>query len=380
MAKLPPQVDVLVLGDHPSAYLAALALQAAGGVSVMHARIPGEHLAERLVIINPDLFDLAPSLRSLKRKLKLVPTYGLSFLGESSSQRNGCVRKSISAYVGSMKQIHDEISAMAKRSHIVSVAPRKLEIVRVDETGLDLTLGDARVHARLLLLGGELLPEQRKMLGLTPWPPESMYRYTYVQIPIRGGIQYDAGNRPVVAMSLNLKETHHWAWLLPGEGQFQLAVEQPLPGEGSPTGQDLLAHWAGVLHEHGILTVRPDRLGLSKAVSMDVPLGGALSGEGVASRTLCIGPAGGFYSACAEDVYPNCWSALCAVEAARQALKERHVQDALHGYRLKWGATLGDYLRGPQQNLRFLLPLVYRNAAMASRLADAILTGKSVVR
>ena len=44
------------------------------------------------------------------------------------------------------------------------------------------------------------------------------------------------------------------------------------------------------------------------------------------------------------------------------------------------GLTLGDYLRGPQQNLRFLLPLVYRNAIMTARLADAILLGKSVVR
>jgi hypothetical protein len=41
---------------------------------------------------------------------------------------------------------------------------------------------------------------------------------------------------------------------------------------------------------------------------------------------------------------------------------------------------LGDYLRGPQQNLRFLLPMVYRNQKMTTRLTEAILTGKSVVR
>ena len=42
--------------------------------------------------------------------------------------------------------------------------------------------------------------------------------------------------------------------------------------------------------------------------------------------------------------------------------------------------TLGDYLRGPQQNLRFLLPLVYRNPVMTARLTESILQGKSVVR
>jgi hypothetical protein len=65
---------------------------------------------------------------------------------------------------------------------------------------------------------------------------------------------------------------------------------------------------------------------------------------------------------------------------AAKAIKERHPQDALQPYRQQWGATLGDYLRGPQQNLRFLLPLVYRNSTMTARLAEAILRGKSVVR
>ena len=97
-------------------------------------------------------------------------------------------------------------------------------------------------------------------------------------------------------------------------------------------------------------------------------------------RTLLFGPAGGFYTACLEDVYPNCWSATFAVDAVRKALKEPHLQDALQPYRQKWGTTLGEYLRGPQQNLRFLLPLVYRNPVMTARMGESILQGKSVVR
>ena len=66
--------------------------------------------------------------------------------------------------------------------------------------------------------------------------------------------------------------------------------------------------------------------------------------------------------------------------AIRAALGEVHLQDALQPYRQAWGTTLGEYLRGPQQNLRFLLPLVYRNPVMSGRLAESILQGKSVVR
>jgi flavin-dependent dehydrogenase len=113
---------------------------------------------------------------------------------------------------------------------------------------------------------------------------------------------------------------------------------------------------------------------------MEIPAAGALVRECVANRTLLIGPAGGFYTACMEDIYPNCWSAVFAVDAVRKALKETHLQDALNPYREKWGTTLGEYLRGPQQNLRFLLPLVYRNPVMTSRMGESILLGKSVVR
>ena len=100
----------------------------------------------------------------------------------------------------------------------------------------------------------------------------------------------------------------------------------------------------------------------------------------MARRTLLIGPAGGFYSASGEDVYPAAWSAKFAADAAAKALKAPQVQDALGVYRGKWGATLGEYLRGPQQNLRFLLPLVYKNPTMTDRLANSILLGESLVR
>ena len=109
-------------------------------------------------------------------------------------------------------------------------------------------------------------------------------------------------------------------------------------------------------------------------------MGGALTQEDVGNRTLLFGPAGGFYSAAGEDIYPNCWSAIFAAEVAKKALKETHMQDGLQADRHTWGATLGDYLRGPQQNLKFLLPLVYRNPVMCARLAESILTGASVVR
>jgi len=169
---------------------------------------------------------------------------------------------------------------------------------------------------------------------------------------------------------------------MPGTTHVQLAVEQPADSTANLSPTTLLQRWIDVLIAHGVLKLAPGAapIDASSAVTLSLPLAGALSQEGVANRTLLIGPAGGFYTACAEDIYPTCWSAVYAVDVAKKALKERHVQDALQPYRQRWGATLGDYLRGPQQNLRFLLPLVYRNAIMTARLTEAILSGKSVVR
>src|SRR6185437_10380475 len=130
----------------------------------------------------------------------------------------------------------------------------------------------------------------------------------------------------------------------------QLAVEQPVETLAQIRPAELLQHWVGVLRSHQIINARAD-IPVDQAQHMDLPFGGALAHEGVANRTLLIGPAGGFYCATGEDIYPNCWSALFAADTIKKALKETHLQDALQPYRQKWLTTLGDYLRGPQQNL-----------------------------
>jgi flavin-dependent dehydrogenase len=239
-------------------------------------------------------------------------------------------------------------------------------------------LGKTPVRAKLLVLSGLPTKAQQKLLGLPDgWGADIVHRYTFVQVA--GTKWTDLGSRPVAPMSLNLKEMLFWAWLLPGEKSIQLAVEQPIESVPRMRPHDLLAHWINVLRAHEILSAKAEAP-LEEAQSIDLPLAGALAHEGVANRTLLIGPAGGFYTACSEDIYPNCWSALFAADAVKKALKEVHVQDALQPYRHRWRTTLGDYLRGPQQNLRFLLPLVYRNQVMTTRLTESILMGKSVVR
>jgi flavin-dependent dehydrogenase len=381
MAKTEPQVDVLVLGEHPATYLVAALLTQKTKLRVVHTTIPGEPEADRLVIVNPSFFTLHPLLEPLKRKLDAVAVYGLQFLSDDPSVRSEYRSKAALAYIASYKQVRAELIKVAAAQGVELENPKQpehLQIHRLDENGIDVTLGKSHLHPKVLVLGGSLPERQRRLLGLPEsWEPEVIHRYTFVKLP---GLKWaDLGSRPVMPMSLNLREMLCWGWLLPGPKAVQLAVEQPVETLSRVRPAELLAHWVDVLRRNEILSGKTD-VPIDAAQSLDLPLAGALAHEGVANRTLLVGPAGGFYSACTEDIYPNCWSALYAADAVKKALKETHLQDALQPYRHKWRTTLGDYLRGPQQNLRFLLPLVYRNQVMTTRLTESILLGKSVVR
>jgi flavin-dependent dehydrogenase len=376
-----PPPDALVLGEHPAAYLTAALLRHKTKLRVLHSTIPGEPENDRLVIINPNFFSLHPLLEALRRKLDMVAIYGLQFLSGDPEVRSEYRSKGALAFVASYRQVRVELMKVAGGQGVELHTPKgeeQLQIHRLDESGIDVTLGKAPVRPKVLVLAGALPEKQRRLLGLPEsWEAEVVHRYTYLKLS--GTKWTDLGARPVMPMSLNLREMLCWGWLLPGPKAVQLAVEQPVETLSRVLPRELLANWVEILQRNEVLSGKPE-VPLALAESIDLPLAGALAHEGVANRTLLVGPAGGFYSACTEDIYPNCWSALYAADAIKKAIKEVHLQDALQPYRHKWRTTLGDYLRGPQQNLRFLLPLVYRNQNMTTRLTESILLGKSVVR
>jgi flavin-dependent dehydrogenase len=255
----------------------------------------------------------------------------------------------------------------------------QLAFVGADEHAVQASILGQTLRANAVVLAEVPAPVRRGVLTLPQgWERGVLHRFTWLLTRRKVG---DTPNgQPLLTMSLDLNGSLCWGWVIQMQGWTQLAVVQPveLLSDIPPTA--LLERWIDILTRHGVISSSKDLPPAAQAQQMDMALGGALTQEAVANRTVLIGPAGGFYSASAEDIYPNCWSAIHAVEVMRKALKERHLQDALQVFRQQWGSTLGDYLRGPQQNLRFLLPLVYRNPTMTARLAEAILLGKSVIR
>jgi flavin-dependent dehydrogenase len=376
MAKTSVQPDVLVLGQHPCAYLASILLRTRSSLNVAQLRIPGDDWPDRLALINPGFFSLHPSLAKLKKQLTLTGVWGIQFLSDNPELRSEHKAKTSMGCVALYSEIRKAMAELAKEAGVKCTSPSELAVKHVDSAGMELRVDGKPVRAKVMLLAGTLGQEDTRRLALPdPWSAEDIRAYSFVRV--RSAKHSDPGAKSIIPMSLDLCGQLTWAWMLPGKGEVQLAVEQPI--RGSRTAQELLQSWAKVLQTHGFLN-GDNSIDPSDIKTMQVPAAGALNREGVGNRTLLFGPAGGFFTACLEDIYPNCWSATFAVDAVRKALDEPHLQDALRPYREQWGTTLGEYLRGPQQNLRFLLPLVYRNAVMTSRLAESILLGKSVVR
>ncbi len=133
----------------------------------------------------------------------------------------------------------------------------------------------------------------------------------------------------------------------------------------------LVDHWGAVL---------PRKLGAESAGVQPVPAGHSLDIDShVGKAAVAVGDAGGFVAAATcEGVYPAMWSAQIAAEVIDAALKDPHPQDQLREFDTRWRTVMADYLRPPNADLQFLLPLVFANRQMAERLAGAFLRGQNL--
>ena len=369
---------VVVIGAHPAAWLCGILLHAAGAECAITDAGTTPNL-DRLVTLNPGFFSLHKSLEPLRKSLKLQPVRQTRFLGPGGEEATSKAGKGDPlCYVVEMNALRDAVRDLALKAG-VALLEGTPSAEAVDESGILLRVGRRSMRPKLLAVCDPMDADSAALLDIPAFTRDGHHVVqTTAHLVARGHpiLARDADGPDTLVMTLDLEGSLAWGWLLRLGDEVQLCVQ----GEpGKDIGERLLDRWAGMLRERGVLDAdaSPDGRTLR---TQPLPLGGALQRDVVARRAVLFGPAGGFYSASGEDVYPACWSAKFAADAAAKASKADHPQDALAAYRGKWGSTLGDYLRGPQQNLRFLLPLVYKNPPMTDRLANAIHRGESLVK
>jgi hypothetical protein len=376
MARARNRFDILIVGDHPCAWLCATNVASRTKAKVGVVTQSKCTSPDRLVLINPALFSLDKSLSKARAGLELTDTYGLEILTDDPQKSAEHRGSQISALVGNFADVQAVFRKSAQTAGVDTVKCREFAATSVDDATIECQADGKAVSASLLAYAHSPKIGEHRALGLVEPGRSFLVKYSWWVIPRKHLAAPDSN--PVITMSLELQGVMRWSWLLRTGTHAIAAVELPLE-EPDPAIQSRMQAWCEVLVRRERLSA-PVKVDSKSIQSMTIGAAGALMSETVGNRTLLFGPAGGFYSAGCEDVYPNCWSAVCAAETLVEAVSAKHAQDVLQGYRARWGATLGDYLRGPQQNLKFLLPLVYRNKMMAARIAEAILRGASVVR
>ncbi|HOA75087.1 MAG TPA: FAD-dependent monooxygenase [Phycisphaerae bacterium] len=99
----------------------------------------------------------------------------------------------------------------------------------------------------------------------------------------------------------------------------------------------------------------------------------------VNKRCLVIGDAGGFIGEISgQGIFAGVWSARIAVDAVIAAASSVHPQDQLRDFSTTWRSDMADYLRPPNTDMHFLLPLIFSNRQMADRMAAAFWEGQNI--
>ncbi len=375
----PVQLDVLVLGDDLPAALAVLLLQEKSRLRVGQASVPGYAPADRLTWVHPRLFELHASLGSLRKAVDWTGVHGTDFVNARQEQRAPWRAPKPVVLTASTQQIAEAGRVLLGKQKVRQWRPRRLEIVGLSEQGAQLMLDHQIVRARLLILSTPLPPPQQRTLGLeADWSGEVAYRRAWLRLPT--GRLGEKGDSSLIETSLNLAEPEVRGWLIPHASHLELAVDCPLRRPQSASMEPLLQRWSQLLREREVLKNGNGKFPSKSIQWTDLPLAGALDREPIGKHTLLIGLAGGFVSAWGGQVYPGVVSTLAAAAVAKKALREPHLQDALQPYRSKWRAGLGEYLRGLEQDLPLLMPLVYGKPSIARRLGEAILLGENLVR
>ncbi len=281
-------------------------------------------------------------------------------------------------------------SAAVSTSLIQAAATAGVELVP-NTTITSVTLGESHVE-----LARETDSALRGRMLVGAWGPHSTFNDSVGVIPPSNEVaQWAIGVEVDVAASAGAKDTsqpnaqrsltaelilgmedHGFGCVLRDTTRLRVAMHaQSAPGDM----QDRLRQLCKRLREAGAITVDLDQA-VSNATAHRCSTGAALEFDShVGKHALVIGEAGGFVAGMSnEGIYPAMWSAKIAAEVMDEALSAASSQDHLMQFDTRWRTVMADYLRSPQTELQFLLPLIFSKAPMATRMANAFFLGDNI--
>lgn len=248
----------------------------------------------------------------------------------------------------------------------------RVEGVEVLEEDIRLTLSDETVLRGRFLIGADgVRSVVAAALGFEMPSTPPCWRAQWDGEEPRGS---KGDERADLSVAMGLIEASSIGYVLRVAGHIAIGVAGPTPPR--EIGEEFIA-FVDSAREAGLISKKLDP---QQPVSAPVPAGRAIELEThVGKRTLLVGDAGGFVTAMSyEGVYPALWSATIAADVLADANACETGQDVLGEFDARWRTAMADYLRMPNTDLQFLLPLVFSNQQMADRMVAAFLDGQNI--
>lgn len=370
-ANPPTKSDVLIVGAGVAGRTAAGLLARKGRtVQVLGGAVCGVPSGSRWV--SSGVEPLLKALGVPARDAAAEPVRGVAFHASDFSKRQ---EVSIGGGAGWFVDLADWNSRLTRSTAATAAADASGEAVafrmREDEVVVGLADGTERA-ARLLLLADGSPSRAAGAIGMELRPSLSSRWGAQLEWPATRGSRIAPG---VLHWVLGIEGGAGLATFWSAGGRESLSV---FASSASVVQSWLARLLPGLVDSCGV--VLPRDLPAGGAPARCVPAGLALEIEShVGKRALAIGDAGGFVAAATcEGIYPAMWSAQIAAEVADAALTGDCPQDELREFDARWRGAMAEYLRPPNADLQFLLPLVFSNKQMAERLARALLRGETL--
>ncbi len=341
-----------------------------------------------MILIDRDAqTDRAPALRwvnasveAIFRKLgatmpkgTLTPVRGVAFHSADTDKRQEVRVAAGTAHLVDLSALRAALLVAASGAGAAFEGGTAAVRVRMMETDVAAECGEGPPRtARLLILASGACSDAAASAGLPLRPPSPGRFAAQLDWPVGRGSTLPAG---VLQFVLGLERGA-------GLATFWSTGEREVVTVFATTEAAARTRLAVLLRSLAdrLGAVLPGQAAPERAAIVPMPVGHALEIEShVGKRTVAIGDAGGFIAnATCEGVYPAMWSAEIAAATVEAALKGAQPQDALREFDTQWRTTMADYLRPPNADLQFLLPLVFSNRQMAERLAGAFLRGENL--
>lgn len=379
-----PQFDVLIVGAGTSgATAAALCARKDLSVGLLDIR-PSPRVSDQSVWINAEARDLLEQCGADIDSVGRQPVGGLTFCSADFEKTISSEFETPLAYVVNRAELENELIEAAVAAGASLQAGKRVETLDVMEETVRLTLeGESHIEGRFLIAADGARSSMARQLGLVGSAAPSCWCAQADVTVSPGSKNKPAAGGPSVTMVLGMIESRGVGTII--HQADRVAIRLAGPGTATEIGEFFDefvsdARQAGLLGKDVDAEGRCEKGFWHEPMIEPIPVGMAIELEShVGKRSLLVGDAGGFAASISyEGIYPGMWSAAVATEVIADAAAGETGQDILGEFDGRWRLAMADYLRMPNTDLHFLLPLVFSNQQMADRMAAAILSGKNI--